>query len=77
MRRTELPDYLRRGDDDLNAPPAAVQGRSIFATDPVCAAEVDTTAPDAITSDFKGKRYYFFSADCKAAFDKEPAKYIK
>ena len=58
--RTELPDYLRRGDEDLNTTvSAAATGRTIFATDPVCGAEVDTTAPDAITSEFKGKRYYF------------------
>ncbi len=74
---TELPDYLRRGDEDLNTPVSAARGRTIFATDPVCGAEVDTTAQGVATSEFKGKRYHFFSADCKAAFDKEPAKYIK
>lgn len=73
---TELPDYLRGGDVP-NVLPAAARGRTIFAMDPVCSAEVDTTAPDPITSEYKGRKYYFFSADCKAEFDRDPAKYAK
>ena len=43
--------------------------------DPVCQMEVDSkTAP---SSTYKGKTYYFCSADDKAAFDKNPDKYVR
>ena len=44
--------------------------------DPVCGMEID---PDkaAGTSTYLGKTYYFCSADCKATFDKEPAKHAR
>jgi Cu+-exporting ATPase len=45
------------------------------AIDPVCGMTVDPkTAPSA---DYKGKTYYFCSADEKADFAKSPEKYIK
>jgi len=34
------------------------------------------TAPDAIKSDYAGTTYYFVSAECKEAFDKDPARYV-
>lgn len=42
---------------------------------PVCGAEVDpATVEDK--SEYKGKTYYFCCGHCKAAFDKEPEKYV-
>jgi YHS domain-containing protein len=42
--------------------------------DPVCGMDVDPKQA-AGQSDYQGQRYYFCSAGCKKAFDKEPAKY--
>jgi len=44
--------------------------------DPVCGMDVDEKT-SAGTSVYKGKKYYFCSAGCKAAFDKEPDKYVR
>jgi YHS domain-containing protein len=42
--------------------------------DPVCGMEVDPkTATEK--SDYQGKTYYFCSAGCKKAFEKEPRKF--
>jgi len=68
-------EYVREADRDLNTTSEAAGGRTIFATDPVCGAEVEMTAPDAIRSDYAGTTYYFVSAECKEAFDKDPAQY--
>jgi len=47
-----------------------------MAKDPVCKMEVDPkTAP--AKSEYKGKTYYFCAPGCKAAFDKDPEKYLK
>lgn len=42
--------------------------------DPVCGMSVD---PKKATdqSEYQGKKYYFCSAGCKKAFDKEPEMY--
>jgi YHS domain-containing protein len=45
------------------------------AQDPVCGMTVETAT--ALTSDFKGKTYYFCSIDDKKEFEKSPATYIK
>jgi YHS domain-containing protein len=45
------------------------------AEDPVCGMTVNTAT--ALTSDFKGKTYYFCSLEDKKSFDKAPASYIK
>ena len=42
--------------------------------DPVCGMDVDPRTA-AGKSDCQGQTYYFCSAGCKKAFDKEPAKY--
>ena len=44
--------------------------------DPVCGMSIDekNAAGTAIVA---GKTYYFCSPICKAAFEKDPAKYIK
>ena len=67
--------YVREADRELNTTSEAAGGRTIFATDPVCGAEVEMTAPDAIKTDYAGTTYYFVSAECKEAFDKDPARY--
>lgn len=43
--------------------------------DPVCGMEV---APETAAgkSEYKGQTYYFCSAGCKKAFDKEPEKFL-
>lgn len=44
--------------------------------DVVCGMEVDPkTAP--AKSEYKGKTYYFCAPGCKAAFDRDPEKYIE
>ena len=42
--------------------------------DPVCGMDVDPKTA-AGKSEYQGQTYYFCSAGCKKAFDKEPAKY--
>jgi YHS domain-containing protein len=44
------------------------------AIDPVCGMEVDTDSD--FKSMYKGKHYYFCSAEDKKSFDKNPAKYL-
>lgn len=46
-----------------------------MAIDPVCKMEVDENSA-AATSEYKGKTYYFCAPGCKAAFDKDPEKYL-
>lgn len=43
--------------------------------DPVCGMEVDEKRATA-TSTHAGKTYFFCAKGCKAAFDKEPEKYL-
>lgn len=43
--------------------------------DPVCGMEIDPKSA-AGTSVYGGQTYYFCSAGCKAAFDKDPARYV-
>ncbi len=46
-----------------------------MAIDPVCKMEVDEKTA-AATLEYKGKTYYFCAPGCKAAFEKEPEKYL-
>ena len=46
-----------------------------MATDPVCGMQVDEGTA-AGSSVFEGTTYYFCSKGCKAAFEKEPHKYV-
>ena len=41
--------------------------------DPVCGMNVEDDTPHQTT--YEGERYYFCSADCKAAFEQSPRKY--
>jgi YHS domain-containing protein len=43
--------------------------------DPVCGMEIDPKNAAGKT-EYKGQTYYFCSAGCKKAFDKEPEKYV-
>ena len=43
--------------------------------DLVCGMDVDPKTA-AGKSEYKGQTYYFCSAGCKKAFDKEPEKYV-
>lgn len=42
--------------------------------DPVCGMDVNEQTA-AATAGWQGKTYYFCAAACKAAFQKDPAKY--
>ena len=44
--------------------------------DPVCGMEIDPKTA-AGKSEYKSQTYYFCSAGCKRAFDKEPEKYVE
>jgi len=46
-----------------------------MAVDPVCGMEVDERKPAGV-SQVGGQTYYFCSTGCKAAFDKDPEKYV-
>lgn len=46
-----------------------------MATDPVCGMDVDEKEAK-ITSEYKGKTYYFCAPGCKSAFEEEPEKYL-
>lgn len=46
-----------------------------MAIDPVCGMEVDEKTA-AGKSEYKGRTYYFCAPGCKAAFDKDPEKYL-
>jgi len=43
--------------------------------DPVCGMMVDESKA-AATAEYKGKTYYFCAPGCKAAFEKDPEKYL-
>lgn len=43
--------------------------------DPVCAMEVDEKRAK-VTSTYDGKTFYFCGDECRAAFEKEPQKYL-
>jgi len=47
-----------------------------MAKDPVCKMEVDEEKA-AATSEYKGVTYYFCCEGCKAAFEKDPGKYVE
>ena len=63
--------------DKMHVGPRSIPAEvSLVTKDPVCGMDVDekTTAG---TSVYKGKKYYFCSAGCKAAFGEEPDKYVR
>ena len=47
-----------------------------MAKDLVCGMTVDEEKA-AATSEYKGETYYFCAPGCKAAFDKDPEKYLE
>lgn len=44
--------------------------------DPVCGMTV-VESPTALKTDYKGTTYYFCAPGCKAAFEKDPEKYLQ
>lgn len=64
------------GHGQHSEPPANAQAKPELVTDPVCGMKIDPKTA-AGKSVYDGKTYYFCSADEKAKFDKEPAKYVK
>lgn len=46
-----------------------------MAVDPVCKMDVDEKTAK-LTSEYKGKKYYFCAPGCKKAFDTTPEKYL-
>jgi RND family efflux transporter MFP subunit len=68
-------EYVREADRGLNTTVEAARGRTIFATDPVCGAEVETTAPDALWVNHAGRTFYFVTPECRDEFLKDPARY--
>jgi YHS domain-containing protein len=46
-----------------------------MAIDPVCGMDVDERTAEA-SAEYEGRRYYFCSAACAAAFDQDPRRYI-
>jgi YHS domain-containing protein len=49
---------------------------SEMAIDPVCRMEVEPETA-AAQAEYKGNTYYFCARGCKAAFEKDPEKYLK
>lgn len=47
-----------------------------MAKDPICGMKVDDKDAKHVSTHV-GRDYYFCSADCKSAFDKNPMKYAK
>ena len=45
-----------------------------MARDPVCGVQVNAKAP-ALSVYYKGTTYFFCTAACKAAFEKNPTRY--
>ncbi len=43
--------------------------------DPVCGMMVDETKT-TLVAEYKGTKYYFCAPGCKAAFEKDPEKYL-
>jgi YHS domain-containing protein len=52
-------------------------GKGEMAKDLVCGMEVDPRSPDTLTTQYKGKTYYFCSKLCKKSFDASPEEYIQ
>jgi YHS domain-containing protein len=46
------------------------------AIDPICKMEVDTGNSPGGSSEHRGDTYYFCAPGCKAAFDRDPEKYL-
>jgi YHS domain-containing protein len=59
----------------MKAAAAGIYGE--ISEDPACAVEVDQTRARAAdrTVTYQGQTFYFSSDDCKAQFEKEPARF--
>ena len=47
-----------------------------MALDPVCKMEVDPKTA-AAEAEYQGQTYYFCAPGCKAAFERDPERYLK
>ena len=52
------------------------QQEVVMVKDPVCGMDVDETS-SPFRSEFEGVKYFFCSAGCKTAFDKNPGQYVQ
>lgn len=48
-----------------------------MAIDPACGAEVNEVSATSDQADFCGVTFYFCSPQCRAAFQREPQKYVE
>jgi len=52
--------------------------KSVFEeTDPVCGKKIDTSLVCPFVVDYKGKKYYFCSPECRRKFEADPEKHLK
>lgn len=67
---------LLEAGEDMGHPGVseAAEEEAGTARDPVCGMRADESRPE-LASTYKGRNYYFCSADCKEAFDLAPEKY--
>ena len=70
-------DQDSQAEQASRAPPTPT-GRIKISRDPVCAISVseEDAATRGLTSQFQGRTFFFASADCKKAFDENPAQYL-
>lgn len=72
-------DFVRLALALVCASPLAtrlVAAQAATVKDPVCGMKIDPAKARG-KAEHKGKTYYFCSADCKARFEKNPAKYAE
>jgi xanthine dehydrogenase accessory factor len=65
-----------RQKQGANKQPVHETPHVVFATDPVCGMTVDPLTATH-TADFGGATFWFCSAGCQAAFEKEPGRYLR
>jgi YHS domain-containing protein len=66
-----LGGYLKERNDKVKK---SVHAIIVMFKDPICGMTIDETKTKHV-SEHEGKKFYFCSAPCKSAFDKEPHKY--
>jgi YHS domain-containing protein len=72
MDRGETDRRVAAGGDLTNR----TQEVNKMAMDPVCKMEVEPKKAPA-KAEYKGETYYFCAPGCKAAFEKNPEKFLK
>lgn len=64
-------------DSETRLKATASSAQSGHPIDPVCGMSVDPAAAGDKKSVYQGQTYYFCSTQCRDAFEKEPARYLK